>query len=1111
MIHFLASLIVQITFTFVILFFLFVIIRKSLIQFSSFETSPLILPIIPEKKRPFGEVATNVNVGLYVHNFPTFNVENSSFALDGTIWFEFNPNQIALEDLGKFEFFEGEITIKSLAQTKQIEDKIFAAYNFKVSFTSLLNHEKFPFSDHRVFLILKNEYLSAREMHFFATESGFSIKEGLQPQGWRLAKTKVETGMVRAKLEQFDSRKTMLIPVTVFEFDFVKPGFRYVLLTLVPGFILFYLAVFSLILTLKPEHRDLLIGISLASISGLIIQRFVVENISPKSSHSTTIDYLFVLFLSLCFSIFIFHIYTYGEKRISTLNDVFFYVFQASALILFWIILRIKKVETRSAKRIPLFRSPKPIFRKKDFLFRECMTLKRYQEYAKNFDEFPPRDNVNPLVPDYTKYLQAMSVTDFWVLLKYLFDKIRFYVEEDTPTYLKRIMNCLLEKQDLSNSDGFSILLHRLKKGEKFYIWGDLYGSLHSLVRTLTHLEKQGVINDKLQILKPHCFLIFNGNIVGRSPYNLETLSLVATLMLKNPQKAFFVRRSEESRLWINFEGIRRELATLVKDEAFAKNLLNQFRRFLNPLPVTLYLGEIGKGGNKYITISPRSPILVDSKILSKAFKAMPFNDFRTIKINKEGLDISQPLILARLRSTLHEIQDIQPHGVDLLPPEGGSTQWAIFSPPILVHQEYFDFYADAYAILEMTSRLNTSLITCVSRNLKEEQLFTEKNFDLLSGRPLREVKRHKEWFKPENEIRVGLTIDLSQSSRIAGERIKDGIDLCFRKENREGGIKEGFLRLFVDDNKYSPALTLENVQKFITQDNASVILTPLGTSSTKALIPLVQEKKILLLFPFSGANAFRDPNLQNIINFRPTYADEAIALVRYAREVLFKQRFAFFFQDDNYGYDPLNVAKKILLEDYHLSKEAICEASYQRNTVLVDQAVKKISQFNPDVIFFFSTYDPSRALIEKIGVQRLPNVTLMGISFITDLFRDYVSGIEDPEQPGKGLSFVLSRVVPNFNDSTIEIVKEYQTEMQREYPHIRFDVGSLEGYINASILIDILEKIDRPFTHEKIIRELESFKNYNYKGILLNFDPKTRGLSKTVLLDVGEGDWIQI
>jgi hypothetical protein len=46
-------------------------------------------------------------------------MQQGSFSLDGTIWFEFSPNQVPLKDLSQFEFFDGTITHKSVAQIKK--------------------------------------------------------------------------------------------------------------------------------------------------------------------------------------------------------------------------------------------------------------------------------------------------------------------------------------------------------------------------------------------------------------------------------------------------------------------------------------------------------------------------------------------------------------------------------------------------------------------------------------------------------------------------------------------------------------------------------------------------------------------------------------------------------------------------------------------------------------------------------------------------------------------------------------------------------------------------------------------------------------------------------
>ena len=285
------------------------LMRRAILSSNSLELPPDILPIIPEKNKTFGESAANVKIGLYVHNFPQFNMLEGNFSLDGTVWFEFNPSQVSLVDLEKFEFFEGTIIQKSVEQIKRIRNKIFVAYNFKVAFTSRLNYQKFPFDDHRIFLILKNSVLSARELHFSPLDGGIRMAQELQSMEWKIKDTKVEAGTIKVQLEQENSKKTMFIPVTVFEFDCKKPGYSQIITTFVPIILLFYLALLSLVF-----DAQFSLQVSLGSLSALIIYRYFLATMSPQTSSSTILDNIYILILFLSFLIFIFHIYDLGQK-----------------------------------------------------------------------------------------------------------------------------------------------------------------------------------------------------------------------------------------------------------------------------------------------------------------------------------------------------------------------------------------------------------------------------------------------------------------------------------------------------------------------------------------------------------------------------------------------------------------------------------------------------------------------------------------------------------------------------------------------------------------------------------------------------------------------------
>lgn len=1078
-----------------------ILMRRIILSFNSLEVPPEIFPVVPEKNKTFGESAANVKIGLYVHNFPQFDMLEGKFSLDGTVWFEFNPSQVSLSDLEKFEFFEGEIIQKSIEQIKRIRNKIFVAYTLKVNFTSLLNYKKFLFDDHRIFLVLKNSVLSARELHFCPLDGGIRMAKELQPMGWKIKHTKVEAGTIKVSLEQGDSKKTMFIPVTVFEFDCKKSGYSQTITTFMPMMLLFYLASLSLVFDVKFSLEA-----SLGSLSALIIYRYYLASVSPKTGYSTILDNIYNLILSLSFLIFIFHIYEIAQKNMTWLMNLSFYIFQIIVVILCVVFLRVRKVP----KKIDFFYFPKLIRKDKSRLFPRLLKLKSFQKISQDFDEFPKKDHDDHLFVDYNRTVFEKKTHKFSQISKKILDKVGLDIEELSPSYFKKIMESYIRTTGSKNFTSSYILLHSLNKGEKFYIWGDLQGAFHSLVRTLNDLKEENIMGDDFQIVNPHHYFIFNGNVIGRSPYNLETLSVIITLILNNPQNVIYLKGPhEEKRFWLNL-GLRNELEILARGLSSEKAPLELLiSQFFSTLPKTIYLAETDQGTNKCITISPRSPYCIDSKILRTSLHDKLTPSFQAIEINSHS-NKSLPFIVAHLRGIEDEIHYYRElHGVDLLPPEKGATHWSIFSSPLEAHQEHLNFNFDAYAILKVGTSLSESILTRVTRKLKKEKHFHKTNFDLLSGASLDMSSQQKVIFKPEYEVRMGSSLDLTETSSILGERLKRGLDLRVRKANKEGGLNEGFLRLFFANDKYTPSLTLQNIQRFISEDKITLILSPLGTPTTKALIPLSEEGKILVLFPYTGGNIFRNPELKNFINYRASYAEEASTLVRYAREVLFSQRYAFFFQDDDYGRASLNAAKKILIEQYNVSEDAICEAFYQRNTVLVDSAAMKIEQFSPDVIFFFSTYPPSRAFVEKIGVQKLSNVNLMGISFLTDRFREYASGALDPEQQGKGLNFIISRVVPNPENSTIEIVKEYQIEMAREYPDVRLDVDSLEGYINASILLYLLGSIDRPYTHEKILAAARKINNLNFKGLILNFDTKTQSLSKNVWLDLGDGEWI--
>ena len=97
----------------------------------------------------------------------------------------------------------------------------------------------------------------------------------------------------------------------------------------------------------------------------------------------------------------------------------------------------------------------------------------------------------------------------------------------------------ILKRMKEKSCSGPHSFVMRPCNGSQFIIFGPLFSSYHSLVRCLTELKGLGYLSNDMKIAKPSTFIVFNGDVIDGSPYILETLSLVLSLMHANSGKLF--------------------------------------------------------------------------------------------------------------------------------------------------------------------------------------------------------------------------------------------------------------------------------------------------------------------------------------------------------------------------------------------------------------------------------------------------------------------------------------------------------------------------------------------------------------------------------------------
>jgi len=277
-------------------------------RYKSIDEYPNVIPITPKKIISFGGSPTDIYIGMYIRDISDFDPVKGLFTVDLTIWFKFDPSLLSLDRINEFSFDSAKIKYKSEPYTRIDGNNLVAHYDMRVVFSSQLSYDYFPFDDHKVSFSMTHNFLSPSEAIFKSSKFNLVINPQIEIPGWEIIDKKIKTGYIKDILDPHNPAGQRFHPRIVFSIDFVREGSRHILTILLPLLLVFFIAVFTLVL--DPNDTGSIMGISTASVSGVIAHRFVIAGMSPETGSFMISDKLFFLFLAACFTIFFINIFT---------------------------------------------------------------------------------------------------------------------------------------------------------------------------------------------------------------------------------------------------------------------------------------------------------------------------------------------------------------------------------------------------------------------------------------------------------------------------------------------------------------------------------------------------------------------------------------------------------------------------------------------------------------------------------------------------------------------------------------------------------------------------------------------------------------------------------
>lgn len=354
------------------------------------------------------------------------------------------------------------------------------------------------------------------------------------------------------------------------------------------------------------------------------------------------------------------------------------------------------------------------------------------------------------------------------------------------------------------------------------------------------------------------------------------------------------------------------------------------------------------------------------------------------------------------------------------------------------------------------------------------------------------------------DQITVGSSLALGGHAGYLGTQTLHGAMAYIRHVNASGGIHGRKIHVIAYDDGYDPPRCVTNTQKLIIEDKVFALFGYVGTPTTVKILPLVDEARIPVVGMFTGANALREPHNRYVINVRASYYQETGAAVKHLVEELKLQKIAVFYQYDAYGFDGLK-GTEIALRPYGLVP--VATGTFIRGTLDVDDGLRKIMAARAEAVVMIGTYEPCAKFIhlarEKGFSPVFYNVSFVGADELARLLGHVDAKI------------IVTQVVPppelTQSDQTLWGAREYVALLRRYYPSDRPNFVSLEGYINAKVLVEGIRRAGRELNRETFINAIESIHELDL-GIanLLSFSPSDhQGLERVYFTYLQDGKFV--
>jgi ABC-type branched-subunit amino acid transport system substrate-binding protein len=341
--------------------------------------------------------------------------------------------------------------------------------------------------------------------------------------------------------------------------------------------------------------------------------------------------------------------------------------------------------------------------------------------------------------------------------------------------------------------------------------------------------------------------------------------------------------------------------------------------------------------------------------------------------------------------------------------------------------------------------------------------------------------------------ISIGICAVKSGPSKDLGLSYVGGAVAYLDYVNDNGGVHGRKINTVWIDDQYEPNNAVNCVNDLLKQ-NVLAFGFSVGSPTGAKYTQMALSQKLPFIGLSAGPAFMYDPENRYVFSGRASYADEAREEVDHLWNDLGMRRIGVIYQADAFGASGLSGVKAALAK---YQADIAVQGSYPRNTTDVAQAYKQVKDAGPEAVILVALHNPAAEVL------KLAKADGWAPYFTTIAGRDNLL-IKAAGDAAEGV--IIANPVPPDDQTQLPTVKLHDKVLKKYSPDATSSAVSMQGFVEAMILVEGLKRAGKDLTRESLIEGLEKIKDFDvglgpeYK---MSYGPKDHQAFKTFYFSI--------